>query len=500
MEERLAQMSALPVTVNQRALIEKILARYSGEYTLYREALQNADDAGASCVEIWLGGTGEGTVDLERPMMDVEIRNDGAAFTSLDWKRLTTIAEGNPDESKIGNFGVGFYSNFALSDNPAVQSGDSFMQFFFEGDQLFIKVLHDLAPETDTSAGSSSTSTPSSSTESKSLSSRGNPWTSIILKLREPTPVPDQEPFSRFLATSLGFTSNLRIISGIRNSNTDCRGHSTDFLHTAVFINGHVVTRLSKTVAPPKSLSLSVAGLPAVSPRKHLRIDSLEDTPVQIRAEVAAIIGFRKKSVLPTISTPAAASTSFAARMLSGFLSSKSSTPPPPALTPTPPPILDDPLALRTTTLFLRTIQATLKVTPTPHLASELLRATKKPLPQATRVSIIFTSKDEADASEPDAEEGVRRIFAGLRSDGRKNGRIFIGFSTHQSTGFSGAIAASFVPTVERESIDLQSTYVAEWNRELLWAAGIVGRHIYELEMSGQLQFLPPSLLLADCD
>lgn len=35
------------VEVNQRGLIEKILARYSGDYTVFRELLQNADDAQA---------------------------------------------------------------------------------------------------------------------------------------------------------------------------------------------------------------------------------------------------------------------------------------------------------------------------------------------------------------------------------------------------------------------------------------------------------------------
>ena len=178
---------------------------------MYREALQNADDAGASSVEIMLGKR-EKSVDLSRLMAEVEIRNDGAAFTPSDWKRLTTIAEGNPDEGKIGNFGVGFYSNFALSDNPAVKSGNSFMQFFFEGDQLFVKVLHDLAPTLDTenSARSSSTSIESNI----ATSSSGNSWTSIILKLREPTPIPELKSFGRFIATSLGFTKNLRNISG----------------------------------------------------------------------------------------------------------------------------------------------------------------------------------------------------------------------------------------------------------------------------------------------
>jgi hypothetical protein len=40
------------VEVNQRALINKILARYSGEFTVFRELLQNSDDAESKTVEI----------------------------------------------------------------------------------------------------------------------------------------------------------------------------------------------------------------------------------------------------------------------------------------------------------------------------------------------------------------------------------------------------------------------------------------------------------------
>jgi hypothetical protein len=37
------------------------------------------------------------------------VKNDGQAFREEDWQRLKRIAEGNPDETKIGAFGVGFY-------------------------------------------------------------------------------------------------------------------------------------------------------------------------------------------------------------------------------------------------------------------------------------------------------------------------------------------------------------------------------------------------------
>lgn len=60
-------------------------------------------------------------------------------------------------------------------------------------------------------------------------------------------------------------------------------------------------------------------------------------------------------------------------------------------------------------------------------------------------------------------------------SDLDKNGRVFIGFPTFQTTGCAASVAARFVTTVERESVDFQAKYVNEWNRELLWAGGVLG-------------------------
>lgn len=37
------------------------------------------------------------------------VKNNGMPFREEDWQRLKRIAEGNPDETKIGAFGVGFY-------------------------------------------------------------------------------------------------------------------------------------------------------------------------------------------------------------------------------------------------------------------------------------------------------------------------------------------------------------------------------------------------------
>jgi HSP90 family molecular chaperone len=111
------------VQVNQRALIDKVLARYSGEFTVYRELLQNANDASATTVEIHLYPTstqdhgspetakGEWPENLKKQEIGrIMVRNDGIEFNDDDWNRLKKIAEGNPNEDKIGAFGVGFYS------------------------------------------------------------------------------------------------------------------------------------------------------------------------------------------------------------------------------------------------------------------------------------------------------------------------------------------------------------------------------------------------------
>lgn len=41
-------------------------------------------------------------------------------------------AEGNPDEEKIGAFGVGFYSLFSVTEEPFVTSGSDWMGFYWK--------------------------------------------------------------------------------------------------------------------------------------------------------------------------------------------------------------------------------------------------------------------------------------------------------------------------------------------------------------------------------
>ena len=70
--------------------------------------MQNADDAEASSVEIHFQTANPGSVSnlKTQPITKISVRNDGLVFKDGDWKRLRTIADGQPNEDRIGAFGM----------------------------------------------------------------------------------------------------------------------------------------------------------------------------------------------------------------------------------------------------------------------------------------------------------------------------------------------------------------------------------------------------------
>jgi hypothetical protein len=110
------------VEVNQRALIDKVLARYSGEFTVFRELLQNSDDAQSTAVEIHFetqsfidkrnGGNNLEQQPLARrhvlPNLKTALvhqwtfKNNGIVFREEDWSRL----------KKIGVYEIGYCMSF----------------------------------------------------------------------------------------------------------------------------------------------------------------------------------------------------------------------------------------------------------------------------------------------------------------------------------------------------------------------------------------------------
>lgn len=172
------------VEVNQRALIDKILARYASAGAVYRELLQNSNDAGAKVAELRF------TVDkATQQVTEVVYRNNGQPFRPQDWQRLRKIAEGNPDPAKIGAFGVGAYTMFSICEEPMVISGKQVLIFFWKGDSLWTKT----ADRTD--------------------KCDNDPWTSFCLPSRDVYALPDLAELGEFLAASLTFTQSLQSIA-----------------------------------------------------------------------------------------------------------------------------------------------------------------------------------------------------------------------------------------------------------------------------------------------
>lgn len=141
----------------------------------------------------------------------------------------------------------------------------------------------------------------------------------------------------------------------------------------------------------------------------------------------------------------------------------------------------------------IQVYQAEIGVTVSSEFAKELERATKKAPPKVMPASLIYARAEDEQAIVDEGSEKVGKdvggVFAGLCPplDGEKSAKVFIGQATSQTTGIGGHLAARFIPTVERESIDLVDKHVSHWNKELLWVGGYLSRLIYELE-SAKLQ------------
>ncbi|CAG8587187.1 9394_t:CDS:10, partial [Dentiscutata erythropus] len=210
------------VKVNQRCLIDKMLSRYSTKFAVFRELLQNSDDATSSSVEIVFEGT------KRENYSRLLFKNNGMNFRKQDWDRLKKIAEGNPDEQKIGAFGVGFYSVFSVCEEPFVSSGNLGMAFYWQGDQLYVR--HGPIDNSDST------------------------WTTFLMEMRNPLKLPNLDELCRFLTTSLGFTTNLRQIS--------------------VYFNENELFSIKKIIGRPRSIKIK-PDIKRESPEKLFKLESV---------------------------------------------------------------------------------------------------------------------------------------------------------------------------------------------------------------------------------
>ncbi|KAG0309556.1 hypothetical protein BGZ98_001297 [Dissophora globulifera] len=334
--------------------------------------MQNSDDAGAKGVEI--------VFETASPSSHETVPYFGSKIT------------------RIGAFGVGFYSLFSICEEPFVSSGKECMAFYWRNDQLYAKRA--AIPEEE---------------------AQKDGWTTFLLDLREPIDMLNMDEFGPFLARSLGFTGNLRDIS--------------------VYLDHHRVLNISKKMREPRPMILPKT-MYMTSPQKIFTLKSVDLQSVQMDATRMEVSRWTRE------------------------------------------------LSTTTTTIFLRTASGNLDVKVSKQFAAEMERTTKKYPPSKTAIQILYVGHDEKQAS---AEN--KTIFKDLVPF-PEQGRIFIGFPTHQTTGFCSHVAGRFIPTVERESLDFVDKSLQIWNHELLSMAGLLSRALYEDELS-QIGNLYNEMILA---
>lgn len=138
------------VKVNQRMLIDKMLARYSSDFVVCRELIQNADDAKASWFHFEINCHKKNCIETDiqsQPIDEIRAINNGCVFNENDWTRVAAIAEGNTSVESVGQFGVGFFSVFSFSEEPIIASGKEYMAFVWCDDNSLTTYRHELPEE-----------------------------------------------------------------------------------------------------------------------------------------------------------------------------------------------------------------------------------------------------------------------------------------------------------------------------------------------------------------
>ncbi|KAK6080231.1 hypothetical protein SCUP515_03656 [Seiridium cupressi] len=450
------------VTVDTRALIDKVLARYSGEWTTLRELIQNAADAQATTVKIkWetlpstqvpLPSTPDRSELLKHVLQHHTLRrlvvsNNGQPFAKTDWGRLKRIAEGNPDETKIGAFGVGFYSVFADCEEPFISSGSEAMAFYWKGNALFTRKL--LLDEEQ----------------------RSNDTAFVLDYRNSTTTLPNLLSVGQFLATSLTFVA---------------------LQHIEFWIDDYQIMSLQKKTSPSVDVSLH-RDIETTTKDRLMKIQKVDRASVQIDASYMSAMGWKPQTSSKSNESYGMGNAevpslrSFFSRLTANTTSSKAKkvAKEEKAVQDA---ISEDITALSNSSIFLKVTTASIKTSVTASFSAELERATKKPPPKTTKLAILTSSYDELQASETSTQSRPLSkaidVFASVLPSKRPGGRIFIGFPTTQTTGAGMHISApSVIPTVEREAIDLNARWVRSWNIEMLRAAGIMTRLAFANEM-----------------
>lgn len=416
--------------------------------TVLREMIQNAADASATKVTIKFETLPSTTIPspsstdptslLKHTIANHTLRrllvsNNGSPFSEKDWARLKRIADGNPDETKIGAFGVGFYSVFDDCEEPFVSSGRQAMAFYWKGNALFTRRL--------------------------GLGESSNQETTFVLDYRnDSSPVPSLMQLCQFLSSSLTFVALEEI---------------------ELWLDDWSLLRLRKKTAPGVNVPIP-RDIETRTAEGLMKVTGITQEIAQVDAAWMRIVEWNPHASLFRLDN-LRDTTSSLRSFFSKFTGQGGSEKPPQTKQAEYPEEPSNMASMQTASVFLHINTASIIPSISSSLSKELERATRKPPPKKATIAILTPSYDANIATGASASQS--EILASILPS--KAGRVFIGFPTQQTTGLNAHVSApSVIPTVERESIDLNTRYISKWNLEMLRAVGVVCRIAWSAEMT----------------
>jgi hypothetical protein len=225
------------------------------------------------------------------------------------------------------------------------------------------------------------------------VSAEEHSWTSFYLKLRDREDVPNADSFGRFIALAVAFTVNLS--------------------HIGVYGNKNTIVKITKKVSNARPLEgFKTSSVKKVSARNIFTLTSAEVATIQIEVEKVVT------------------SKSIAKAIMSAFISVTSNKTEP---------------EYEKFAIFARVAVGRLDVRLPQKFEKDMERTTKKPPPSRTMIQMILAGNDEYEASISICNKNptFREVIPYP-----EQGRIFIGFATHQTTGCPCHLAAHLIPTV----------------------------------------------------
>lgn len=136
--------------MNEAGIVENLVTQFSSALDCLRELVQNAIDAGTPMVDVWMeyeAGEGhQGTIALH-----VDDFGEGMDEAIIDGQLTRLFASTKEDDlTKIGKFGIGFVSVFALRPRGVLVHtgrGGEYWEVFFHEDRSFTKARLELPVE-----------------------------------------------------------------------------------------------------------------------------------------------------------------------------------------------------------------------------------------------------------------------------------------------------------------------------------------------------------------